>query len=365
MKTLGLIILFFTSIAAAFPEMTTHGYVNCTTCHLSPSGGGLLTEYGRGLSKELLSMSSAKNEEGLLHGAVKPPSWLLAGGDIRAIQTYLDTPQTKQGEFFLMQAELAAAIKLAKWAVAATFGIKGGPEDVKDRNQTYSRVHYVMYQADDTKSIRVGRFMPQYGLNEPNHTITTRGGLGFGDETETDNAEFAYLGENWDAFLTAIAGRPDDSTVDREKGFALSSSLNFFERNKMGVSGYHGRNKSEDRWLAGIWGIFSLSKKTFLMSEVDHQWETQLGSTESSSRGMASYLRLGYEPVQGVQLYATHQLSYLDFQNVNTRTDAYGPGFDFYPRPHFEIRAEWLKERMMAQGSDRFDFAWLLLHYYF
>lgn len=365
MKIFCLVLLFLSGSAQAFPEMTAHGYVNCTTCHLSPSGGGLLTEYGRSLSKDLLSMSSANHEEGLLHGAVKTPSWLLAGGDVRAIQTYLNTPQTKQGEFFLMQAELAAAVKFAKWALAATFGIKGGPDEVEDRNQTYSRVHYLMYQADDTKSIRVGRFMPQYGLNEANHTIPTRDGLGFGEQKETYNVEASYLGESGDFFLTAISGRPDDSSLDPEKGFALSTSLNFWDRNKVGLSAYHGRNKSEDRWLAGIWGIFSFTKKTFLLSEFDHQWETRLGSPESSTRGLASYQRLGYDVVQGFQIYATHQLSYLDFQNLDSRMDAYGPGFDFFPRPHLEVRAEWLKEKMMAQGSDRFDFAWLLLHYYF
>jgi len=35
--------------AWSFPEMVGKGYNNCLTCHHSPSGGGIVTEYGREL----------------------------------------------------------------------------------------------------------------------------------------------------------------------------------------------------------------------------------------------------------------------------------------------------------------------------
>lgn len=365
MKTLWFVLLLSPLRAFAFPEMTTHGYVNCTACHVSPTGGSTLTEYGRGLSKELLSMSSGEKENEFFYGAVKTPSWLLMGGDVRAIQTYLNTDKAKEGMFFLMQADLATAMKWNQWTLAGSLGIKGGPDDYKQRNDLISRNHYLMYQMNDAAALRVGRFVPQYGINEPNHTIATRAGIGFGTSSETDNAEFSYLGERWDAFLTAVGGRPEDAKADHEKGFSLGSSFNFFERNKIGISAYHGINQSRDRWLAGVWGILGLTKNVSLLSEFDHQWSTTRGNSETSTRGLVSYQRLGYELVQGLQIYGTHQLSYLDLATVGTRTDSYGGGFNFFPRPHLEIRAEYLKERMLASGPDYFDAAWLVLHYYF
>src|SRR5579872_5347575 len=91
--------------AFAFPELVRHGYVNCTSCHVSPSGGGALTEYGRQLSADVLSMSSYEGEGGFLHGAAKLPEWLAVGGDVRAIQIYRSTPQATQWRFLFMQAD--------------------------------------------------------------------------------------------------------------------------------------------------------------------------------------------------------------------------------------------------------------------
>jgi hypothetical protein len=334
---------------------------------VSPNGGSLMTDYGRGLSKELLSMYGAENEEGVLNGLVHPPKWLLVGGDVRIVQTYLNSQDEKQSELFLMQAEVAAAVKFAtQWTAVASIGLKGGPPDRTDRSDGYSRQHYIMYQPTETVAVRAGRFMPQYGLNEPNHTITIKDQLGFAEQSETYNVEASYLGEKWDAFATAIGGRPDDPDQNRETGFALSSSVNLLDKNKVGVSAYHGKaNDVADRWLGGVWGILSLTKQIFLMTEFDHQWSKDLSANGGSSRGIATYQRLGYEATKGLQLYATHQLGYLNFEDVTTRTDAFGPGIDFFPRPHVEIRGEFLKQRVVQTSPEYFDFAWLIGHYYF
>ena len=55
----------------AFPEMVRHGYANCITCHISPDGGGVLTAYGRSLSREVLSTWGAEGEA-VLHDKAVP-----------------------------------------------------------------------------------------------------------------------------------------------------------------------------------------------------------------------------------------------------------------------------------------------------
>jgi hypothetical protein len=41
--------------AGAEPIFLARQYARCTTCHFSPTGGGLLTPYGRSLTREELS----------------------------------------------------------------------------------------------------------------------------------------------------------------------------------------------------------------------------------------------------------------------------------------------------------------------
>ncbi len=57
-------LLLGTGRAEAYPWMIKHGYTNCATCHSDPSGGELLTGYGRVLSQEVLSTQWKKPEVG-------------------------------------------------------------------------------------------------------------------------------------------------------------------------------------------------------------------------------------------------------------------------------------------------------------
>ncbi|MGZ3695067.1 MAG: hypothetical protein ACXWQO_13015, partial [Bdellovibrionota bacterium] len=214
-------------------------------------------------------------------------------------------------------------------------------------------------------SLRAGRFYPQYGLYDPNHSIVTRAGLGFDDDQESYNLEAAYLGTNADLFVTGIFGRPDVRSLVREKGVAVSSSVNIAEKNKIGVNVLRAGSTASSRWLTGLWGIVAISKKVFLLSEEDLQWTKAKTLGSASTTGAVAYQRLGYEPIQGFQVYGSHQLSYLNFRSLNSRQHAFGPGIDFFPRPHIELRAEYLREMIMAAGPKYFDYAWLMLHYYF
>src|SRR5271170_7738780 len=84
--------------AHGFPEMARIGYQNCIACHVSPTGGGVLTPYGRGMTSDILSTWHADGEDAIGHGLIKDkdgkpyatPDWLQLGGDSRWIQTYLN-----------------------------------------------------------------------------------------------------------------------------------------------------------------------------------------------------------------------------------------------------------------------------------
>ena len=98
--------------SAAFPGSVRWGYANCVTCHHNVGGGGVLTPYGRQLSRELLSTWGGSDEAEFAYG-LAGPSWLSLGGDL----SYL---ATSRHAFQLLQADVEAAAHHGRWlAVAA------------------------------------------------------------------------------------------------------------------------------------------------------------------------------------------------------------------------------------------------------
>lgn len=359
-----IVLLFWAGHAHAFPDLVRHGYASCSACHISPSGGGLTTAYGRSLSKELLSTWGAEGEEQFLY-SVTPPEWLNVGGDVRAIQTYVDNTTATLKKFFVMQSDLEGAVSYKKFYVDGTVGTQGGPDGTADRNQYLSRRHYVGFRPTDETSIRVGRFMPAYGLNFANHTVVTRTNLGFDESrnTETDNVETSYSGEKLDLFITAILGRTHDYEADWRRGEAISTSYFLFDKFKIGLSYLHAFTSQTVTDDAGAYGVLGFSKYLYMLSEIDLQWQKDLTGFGTSPHGAVSYQQLNYEFIQGMHVYLAQQLSYLDYTDAGSRFDSWALGGQFFPRPHIDAEIEYGKARSSAD-TPYYDTAWLLLHYY-
>ncbi|HKO46909.1 MAG TPA: hypothetical protein VJV79_04260 [Polyangiaceae bacterium] len=68
----ALFVSLFPSRAHAYTWMIKHGYASCPVCHADPSGGELLTSYGRVQSDELLRMRYGKSGDSA-HNEPKAP----------------------------------------------------------------------------------------------------------------------------------------------------------------------------------------------------------------------------------------------------------------------------------------------------
>ncbi|HSN29687.1 MAG TPA: hypothetical protein VLT45_25545, partial [Kofleriaceae bacterium] len=111
MRGITIIVVALVAVAThradAFPELTIRGEVaRCTMCHVSPGGGGILTDFGRDAAGDVLSRGG---DGRFLNGAWEPPSWLMLGGDLRAAALAYDDTQATEGvqiAAFPMQADL-------------------------------------------------------------------------------------------------------------------------------------------------------------------------------------------------------------------------------------------------------------------
>jgi len=359
-----LFLNFLTQTAFAFPGMVSHGYINCQACHVSPTGGGLLTQYGRALSNEVLSSTGSEEESVFLYDLIKQPEWLNLGGDARTLVLYRDTPTIREGRVIIMQLDLEAGLSFDPFYAVGTFGYKDTPQPEPLREHLISRRHYLGYRATEEIGFRLGRFNPGYGINTDDHAITIKRGLGWDQETESYNIESSYINESINFYLTGIFGRIDEPKLDREKGFAVSASSGFADTFKLGASYFNGKNDLTHRHVFGPFGVLGFTPELVLMSEIDFQAvKDNLPSTDRVW-GYVNYQKLDYEFLKGVHGFLTQEYSQLDWSTDRTKVQTYGVGGRYFPRPHIELSAAFNVSTRPTLNANTY-LSYLNLHYYF
>ena len=342
MKNAAIASLLFLSsgIAVGYPEVQAeHGYSSCAACHVSPSGGGVLTDYGRGFGEELSTVHQ-DNAGAFAYGLVVPPDWFLIGGDTR----YLDYRTAKTHQDFLMQRDVEVALRPSKeLTVVASYGSYYG--DAKPE----SRRDYVAWSPNDNVTVRVGHFIPSYGLNIEDHTAPTRASLGFGEGTEQYAAEASYRDKYSEIFLTAAAGDGTTFTARQSQGTVAPANNSYLARASwfaapgytLGMS-YEFKYDSQHIFeqTMGPYAMIGLGK-SYLLSEFDRRFA-------GGSFFDVSYNELGYEIFRGVHLQAIGE--YGD-------EPIYGAGLQLFPVAHIEMLARGLYEPTRKQMSSE-----LLLH---
>lgn len=364
MKQMLLILILFSPNAWSYPELSRHGYVNCTTCHLSPSGGGILTPYGRELSKEVLSTWAKEGEQNFAFGTISTDERVLLSGYFRGLQVFREDKRRKSARFIFMQADLEAGFNAEKWALVASIGRQEIRSNNESNGHLFSRRHYVIFRPTDELNFRVGKFLRNYGLNDPNHNLYVRKELGFGFDTETYNLEASYLGETFSSSLTYLNGDllKEPYTQLRDKGAAFNTSYNFLDSQKIGLSTYLGSNNNYKRWIFGPWWILSVGKKLFLLSEWDYQ---RLVNSESTQKqlGYVTSHKLGYEIHKGIIPFISFDRKALNHDDLTSQQNAYGVGLQAFPRPHIELIASWQRETIPYSKQES-NLIWFLIHYY-
>ncbi len=344
----------------AYPELVKHGYPNCMACHVSPSGGGALTEYGRALSKELLSTWGTEKETRFLY-FIPTTEKIAFGGDLRYVNVKTTTPQGTFERGIFMQRDIEVALTLGKW----TFDVAAGTYDpqLQNENQFISRRHYAIYQAEDELTIRAGRFYPSFGIYIPEHNTYIRRGLGWDHNRESYNLEGAWQNEKWNFFATGIFGRPDDKTLKREAGGALSAAYNPTDKIKVGGSYYYGETDEITHHYVGPYAIVGLSHSLYLLSQITATREFQYTAADPVW-GLVTYNRFDYEFYKGMHVFLMQEFRQSNFDAGNTRGDVLGVGLQFFPRPHWEFQAVVQKVYSQGFSNTPADNLYLLAHFY-
>ncbi len=342
----------------AYPENVRYGYANCASCHVSPTGGGLLTPYGRGSAEELLSTWSSKGEAGLLHKDTQLPAWLIAGGEFRSLAFQKDTQVYKEKGVIPMQAELQGGVT---WNGLVTAVASLGTYDKDIQSQTF----YVLGNVGEHVFARGGRFFPAFGINRPDHAIVTRRGLGFNEGQQTLNAEVGVVGETGEVILDAVLGRPGEIS-DEERGFVARSALYAGGKSQIGLNAMMLKGTVWERNVTGAFVTTGLTSTTYLLAEFDKETKKAVEKDDASTQDTSRFVsadKVGWEMARGVHLLATYESSVTTDGTYDNRYWAAGPGVQWFPRPHFELLAQAQKRLDRTWSDEPGSLLTLMLHY--
>ncbi len=342
--------------AAAEPMFLSKQYPRCTACHFSPSGGGLLTPYGRSLSREEISTfgrrdpgaeAGARAEEEFLFGAVGSDSPLQLGLDSRPSQLRIEVAgRDLPHRNLLMNLDLQAAWRLGDWTAYGTVGRRPGGGVV-------SYEHWVAGRISDRVSLRGGRFLPAYGVRFADHTALSRERLGLAEDDQIYGVELDLSSDRW--LLQAAAGPGRAESFANDDGRAALTVSGRLQRDLgsrtvlVGSVLHRGASEREGRSTAA--GVsFGHAPVAWLVTWVQADVRRQ-----EQSRGDHAVIltnQTSVEAWRGIWLRVSPQWYRVSGEpRAEVRRMVYG--LDFYPRTHWHVNLSWYRDRFVF--SDRLD----------
>ena len=211
---------------SAEPAFLSRQYARCTNCHFSATGGGLLTPYGRSLSRQELSTfgrsrgsAPAGREQEFLYGALRDSTGPLSLGiDLRPSHLDLEGPGYAETRDFLMNLDLQAAVTHGGWTFYGSLGRQPRGDDPR----VTSFEHWVGYRGGSGLGVRAGRFLPAYGVHLADHTSFTRAPLGLDNEDQVYALEASWSGARHLVQVSAGPGYADSVGKSEERAFTAT-----------------------------------------------------------------------------------------------------------------------------------------------
>jgi hypothetical protein len=246
----ALIVVAAVRGAAAYPQFQLSKDQTCASCHISPAGGGLLNENGLATAETLSQFGTAPE---LMYGKVKLPEWLEVGGDFRGAYGFLQAPQ-RYIIGFPMQADLYASAVYKSIRLYVTGGYRPSIyyNNVAQFQAPWSREHYLMWQSEPGAIagvfVRVGRFMPVFGLRFAEHDDYTRRFGGTQLYGETYGIAGEYVTSQYEGHVTAFIKDPLIDTVEHSNGIAGYGEYRFDKSTSVGGGAMFTRS-DDDRKL--------------------------------------------------------------------------------------------------------------------
>ncbi len=298
-------------------------------------------------------------------GGIKNRETVKWGGDIRTAQTYFKNKNINEGQFFPMQQNIEAGIKVDDIMFVGTLGLQQGPERAPRRGQFLSERHYALWSPTPTSRVRVGKFRQTFGINTPNHTRLIKSLFGFGALSETYNLEFTQFFESYEITLGSSLGRLDlPQEPASDKNLSGHFTYYFNGNSRIGGSLLMGESSQKRRFLSSVNAVVPFGEDWILMSEIDFEQSFFNVNPQEAVDTIASFIRFGNKPFKGFMWYLLFEHASVESESAYSLTQQPGIGVQWFPIPHFNIQIEYLRQVNNTLYSNPNEIGYVIFHTY-
>lgn len=358
-KLAFLIIALFVYHAGleALPKFASRLNLNCQSCHVNPTGGGMRNIFGATLyGRDELPVPTWQEDFALDDFTTELNSFISIGVDLRSVYYYQQDPLAPRSSFIHMQTDLYVSARLSRKSVLVL------SKGIGDRFEAYGIANIL-----PTKGfVKVGWFTPAFGIRMDDHNIFVRektlfafnGGQDAGIEAAFAPGPFLVLG----SLTNGSTGMRD---IDKFK--ALLGRVEFKQEfgqvgMRIGGSYYNNATSQGVATLMGGFTMVSVGKNLALLAEAD--WKKNYSNATLLTRtSFISFFEANYVLTQGIDLKLGYDFYDPDVDRKTGSQSRIVFGFEFFPIPGFELRPFYVIRNETPTDSQNNQFI-LMFHLY-
>ena len=363
--------------ASALPKFATRQGAKCQSCHINPTGKGMRSSFGGAYGREELPMPTYKDKFDLEDFSPMLNDFFTVGMDYRNLFFY--EPRNKDASFFQMQGDLYLDLRLnRKFRIYYDKGLYSGFE-----------IFGLAKVLPLDGYIKVGKFIPAYGLKLDDHNAFIRGGqygggefasvfpagypygLRFGERSEDTGIEVGIAPSIFTLSVGIFNGTPgggiSGTTGEKTKAVSVRGDINVqtdLVNFILGGSFYNSPNFSTPgkTQFYGGFGVVTLAHNLTFLGEIDYVTSFNPVSSKEVT-GFMTYGELDYVLFQGLDLKLGYQTYDPDLDVANGSYATITAGFEFFPLTGVEIRPQYQIDEENPTDIENNEFQ-LLFHFY-
>ncbi len=353
-----LVIFCWTTLIFAVPRFAARENVLCSHCHVNPDGGGLRNDYGAGYySRKILPMDHW-GAFGSDKFTTQLNDFIRYGADVRAQYfRYADNHSSSQA-VFPMQTDIYFGVNPSD---KLHFYLETSLLQSVAASEVWGQLNILPANG----YLRIGQFLPAYGLRLADHTAFIRGGnvgglvlpdtlsggiaphqgLQWTPQATTDGIEIGLQPSNY--IVTASFGKarnnPDYSLSLNLAHVFYINYINFL----IGASAFHGNyyvGLKPYTYVGGYLGV-NWNQFTFL-GEID----VTKDYSGKGITGLAAYSELGITLFKGFTAFTQFQVYDADINLTGQSLNQYAIGVDIFPMAYLQIQPQY---RIMTTAADK------------